>query len=172
MSICAHTVVFAFLLLITPTFAADVDQRLWSAASHGDLEGAKAATEDGADVDYANSFSMSTLQVAAMDGHADVVGLLLKRGANSNIVDKNGDTPLITALLFFKKTVVEVLLANGADVRRAGSYGQSPLHLAAIKGDPDIVKLLLARGGKPNAIDESGDTPWTWQVARRSLISC
>jgi ankyrin repeat protein len=123
MGTCACTVMFTSLLSMTPVFAADVDERLWSAASHADLEGLKAAIEDAPDVDYANRSNMPTLQVVAMNGNASVVGLLLKRGANSNIVDKYGDTPLITALRHRKKTVIDVLIANGADVHRAGSYG-------------------------------------------------
>jgi hypothetical protein len=81
MGTCACTVMFTSLLSMTPVFAADVDERLWSAASYSDLDGLKAAIEDGPDVDYANRSNMPTLQVVAMNGNASVVGLLLKRGA-------------------------------------------------------------------------------------------
>jgi uncharacterized protein len=124
----------------------------------------KSAIEDGADVDYyvspfKDSERMSVLQVAAMNGHTDVVALLLRRGANINIVDKSGDTPLNTALLHNKKTVIELLVANGADVRRAGTWGPTPLHNAAINGDADTARLLLDHGADPNAVDDAGETP-------------
>ena len=153
-----------FLLVATPAFASSVDDQLWSAASSGDLEGAKSAVEDGADVDYyvspfKDSVRMSVLQVAAMNGHTDVVALLLSRGANINIVDKSGDTPLNTALLHNKKAVIELLVANGADVRHAGTWGHTPLHNAAINGDADTARLLLDHGADPNAVDDAGETP-------------
>jgi ankyrin repeat protein len=154
-----------FLLLAFaagPAFASNLNDRLWSAASNGDLEGVKSAIEDGADIDYFTGLSddkMSVLQVAVMNGHADVVALLLKRGANINIVDKWGDTPLNTALLHNKKNVIGLLITSGADVRHAGTWGHTPLHQAAINGDAETTKLLLDRGADPNTLDDDGDTP-------------
>ena len=156
------------LLLIlaaaSPALASDANTRLMSAASHGDLDGVKAAIEDGADVDYyVNPFNdqtrASALQMAATQGYADVVALLLKRGANVNITDNTGDTPLIAAFLYGKKDVVKLLVANGADVRHAGQYGQTPLHWAASNGDLDSAKLLLDRGANINAMNADSETP-------------
>jgi ankyrin repeat protein len=136
--------------------------RLLDAASIGDLEGVKAAIEDGADPDYVSNgvFGQSALKVAAAHGYVDVIELLLKRGANINIVDEDGSTPLMYALLHENNNAVKILVANGADVRRAGGiWGHTPLHLAAMNGDPDIVKLLLERGARINVLNDRRVTP-------------
>jgi ankyrin repeat protein len=164
----ARVVLLAVLFLTTPALATDLNDRLWGAASIGDLESVKAALEDGADVDYAtpDRARMAVLHVAAAHGSADIVSLLLQRGANVNIVDKLfGSTPLITALSSIvseapdKIRVVEVLVANGADVRRADEDGKTPLHWAAIKGNREIVTSLLARGAEINALDAYLNAP-------------
>jgi ankyrin repeat protein len=162
----------ALLFAITAAFAetkyplddaAPENARLWHAASIGDLEGVKAAIEDGADLDPVTNEGwgrVSALDVAAMNGHVDVIELLLKRGANVNIVDKDGYTPLMTAALHFKNDAIKVLVASSADVRRAdGMWGNTPLHVAAENGDLDIVKLLLERGARINAQNFARVTP-------------
>jgi ankyrin len=161
------------LLLIamaTPVFATNLNDRLWSAASEGDLEGVKAALEDGADANYATQEKdgrIGVLHVAAQAGHADIVALLLSRGANVNIVDKLGDTPLATALgeaVFSLKrnveySVAELLIASGANVRHADKSGMTPLHLAAKSGGQRVAQLLLDRGADVNAVDQNAETP-------------
>jgi len=170
----ARTVAFVLLLAVIPAFADGLNDRLWSAASSGDLEGVKSAIEDGADVDYhvtpfKDDARMSALQVSAMNGHADIVALLVKRGANINIVDNTGDTPLITASLFHKTNVIEVLIASGADVRHAGTWGHTPLHWAAMNGEPNTARLLLEHGATVNALNDAGLTPL--DLASNALVA-
>ena len=129
-------VLILLLFAAAPALATDVNDRMWMAASEGDLEGVKAALQDGADVDFVtrNKTRSSALGVAAMNGHAGVIALLLGRGANVNIVNGLGDTPLITAVSSIfssamdKVHIVDLLLANGADVRRTDSDGRTALH--------------------------------------------
>lgn len=158
----ARAILFALLFVAAPAFASNFDTRLWTAASAGDVEGVKAALQDGADADYAQPDEhtrLSALHVAAMEGHADVVALLIQRGANVNIADADGDTPVVMAVNFDKKNVVEVLVANGADVRRADKNGCTPLLSAAVQGDLEIVSMLVERGAEVNAVDCYKQTP-------------
>jgi ankyrin len=154
------------LSMTLPAAALDLNERLWMAVSLRDWDGVRAALEDGADVDYATPEGRSAvLHVAAMDGSADIVSLLLRRGANVNIVGKFGATPLITAVSSIvsktpdKIRVVQLLVANGADVRRPDSDGKTPMHWAAIKGNRDVAKLLVDRGAEINALDPFDQTP-------------
>jgi len=147
----------------------DPNARLRYAASTGDVEGAKAALADGADANYfshpfKDASGMSVLHTAAHSDHPDVIALLVKHGANINITDKNGETPLGLAVFWNKRSAVEMLLAKGADPNRAENNqsimaGYTPLHLAARDGHRDLVSLLLDHGAKPNLLAQEDATP-------------
>lgn len=98
------------------------------------------------------------LHMAAMNGHMDMVELLLTNKANVNAEEYGGFTPLLNAVLGDHKDVAELLLANGADVN-AGNSGQTPLHLAARYGYKDMAVLLLTNKADVNARFSNGQTP-------------
>ncbi|BAO99459.1 ankyrin repeat domain-containing protein [Wolbachia endosymbiont of Cimex lectularius] len=69
---------------------------------------------------------------AAKNGDIEKVKSLISEGADVNVVDKNGDTPLIWAATNGHKETVETLLkVKGIDVNVKGQYGYTPLHSAA-----------------------------------------
>ncbi len=69
---------------------------------------------------------------AAKNGDIEKVKSLISEGADVNVVDKNGDTPLIWAATNGHKETVETLLkVKGIDVNVKGQYGYPPLHSAA-----------------------------------------
>ncbi len=158
----------ATTFIISPAAFAIVDDpnaHLMYAAELGDVEGAKVALADGADANYiSHPFGMSVLHSAAFEGYADIIVLLLKHGANINITDEYGATPLEMAASSNKKSVVEVLLAKGADPNKAENQnsikaGYTPLHAAASDGLLDIASLLLDHGAKVNPLTSEGATP-------------
>ena len=67
-------------------------------------------------------------------GKIKTVKKLLKQGSNINQPDKDGNTPLHTAVRYGQETVTEYLINNGADVKKATPDGHTPLHLAASLG--------------------------------------
>ncbi|EEB55644.1 ankyrin repeat domain protein [Wolbachia endosymbiont of Culex quinquefasciatus JHB] len=100
------------------------------------------------------------LTIAAENGHASVVEVLLKAEANVNAVDSNKwFTPLHVAAENGHASVVEVLLKAEANVNAVGIEGCTPLHFAAGNGHVDIVNLLLEKGANVNAVDRYGKTP-------------
>jgi hypothetical protein len=98
------------------------------------------------------------LHYAAMEGHKEIVELLLANGADVNTKD-DGVTPLHFAASGDHKEIAELLIANGADVNAKGGDEATPLHWAAYNGRKEIVELLIAEGADVNAKDEVGETP-------------
>ena len=81
---------------------------------------------------------------------------LLQRGANPNLADKNGVTPLqIAAQLGFTEGV-EVLARGGANVDPVDSTGETPLIAAVHRRDLATIKMLLERGASTSRTDSSG----------------
>jgi ankyrin repeat protein len=84
------------------------------------------------------------------------IRFLADRGANPNIADKNGVTPLQISSNLGHFEGVEALLKAGASVDVASSTGETPLVSAVLRRDLAMVRLLLANGANPDRADNSG----------------
>lgn len=73
--------------------------RLMYLANEGDLEGINELLDSGVDVNFHDIDNRTALHIAACQGFADVVALLLERGAVVDSSDRWGST-VITALLY------------------------------------------------------------------------
>jgi ankyrin repeat protein len=80
---------------------------------------------------------------------------LLQKGANVNIADADGNTPLILASEKDHTDVVKVLVAAGAKIDAANKEGATPLLLAATNGSAGVVEPLLKAGANVNAFIET-----------------
>jgi uncharacterized protein len=102
------------------------------------------------------------LLIAALAGQADMVELLLERGADINIRNKRGLTALHAAAYGGNLQVVELLVAKGASVNDSSNlFKMSPLHAAAEEGHADVVKALLDAKAAIEAQERNGYTPLT-----------
>ena len=67
-------------------------------------------------INRAGKDQLTALAIASRKGHKEIVELLLKKGAEPNIRDKYGTTPLHYAALYGHMAIVETLLHSEADV--------------------------------------------------------
>ena len=86
------------------------------------------------------------------------VRFLLQNGANANIADNDGRTPLIIASELGFVEAVEALVRNGARVDIANSTGETPLIAAVHSGNLALIEALVAAGANPDLGDASGRT--------------
>ena len=73
--------------------------------------------------------------------------------------DRNGDTPLLHAVVSGQMEVLQYLISKGAKVTVKTKAELTPLHLASQKGHRDIAELLIKRGNSVNAKSNLGQTP-------------
>lgn len=129
------------------------------AAMRGDTPGVLAAIERGVDVNATDEEGRTALQLAAFDGHHEVVKLLLDRGANADHADVKGRTALMFASTGPHLDAVNLLIAAGADVNAVDSDEQfTALMFAAAEGQMEVVEALLRAGADPNRQDIDNDT--------------
>lgn len=96
------------------------------------------------------------LHIVAKRRDALWVGFLLQRGADPNIRDKNGVTPLQISVRLGHVEGAEALIKGGAQINVADSQGETPLIAAVHQRDVAMVRKLLAEGADPDRNDNSG----------------
>jgi cytohesin len=111
----------------------------------------------------------SLLHYAAKNGRADVVELLLSRGARVNVVTAKGDSPLHWAAWYGHANIVELLIPKDSSIlNRRGDHQQTALHRAVLRNkhrSPGrecvvaTVQALLDKGADPTLRDQDRYTP-------------
>jgi len=84
------------------------------------------------------------------------VRFLLQRGADPNIRNKKGLTPLQLATSLSFTDGVEALIKGGASVNVSDQTGETPLISAVHARNVAMVRLLLEKGADPDHNDNSG----------------
>lgn len=101
---------------------------------------------------------LTALDYAAMNGHDNVVELLLANKADVHATNENGGQPLHYGACYGHPHIVELMIANKADVNAKDRDTVTPLHCAAYGGYKDVVAILLKNKADINSKDKDGDT--------------
>ncbi|CAB0028431.1 unnamed protein product [Trichogramma brassicae] len=123
----------------------------------------------------------TALHYALAGRNENLVELLLRRGAATNLADKWGNTPLHYALKCSSKEMVESLLRRGADSNLANEEGSTPLHFLCNRYyfETELVEAVevffrindeIQQTVQINAQDKSGRTPLQLAVAKLKSV--
>lgn len=80
---------------------------------------------------------------------------LLGKGADPNLPDGAGNTPLMTAARVGYVEAIDLLLQLGSKVDATNKMGETALILAVQQRQLDAVKLLLTKGANPDKKDSA-----------------
>lgn len=96
---------------------------------------------------------------ACLSGNEEDLVDSLDNGANPNIRDSGGSTPLHLACEKGFSTGVHLLLDAGADVNATDRLGKSALHIVCEHGKIACLKLLLEKEPEWDIRDDTGKMP-------------
>lgn len=85
---------------------------------------------------------------------------LFSNGADPNIQNARGDTPLHYAIHNYGKLdIITILLLNGANPNIPNMFGSTALHIAASYSMAEVCHLLLRFGADPTLKNNKGQIP-------------
>ena len=152
----------------SPTNARNIPLVL--AAESGSIESVKLHIAAGTDLNI-NYGGSNALYEAVLEGHNEIIELLIEAGANVNLKHGiHGDTPLYPGAIKGRKKICELLITKGADVNAKRDNGRNPLHIAAFWGHTEVVKLLISKGANINEKDNWDETPLDLAIAEENFL--
>ncbi len=129
-------------------------------AAIGNLDKVKELHKSGVDLNTSSTLNnidyYTALESSSWGGHINIVEYLIANGADVNFVsgsdleDKYGRTPLISAVNSEQLEIVKYLIDNDADVNGVGTENYTAL---AIAKNLKMVKLLVDNGANVNLIN-------------------
>lgn len=99
------------------------------------------------------------------------IKMIVRNGANINVSDDNGTTPLILACQEGRDECVDFLISEGAHVNACDQKGYTALHAASARGCIECIDLLVASGADVGWADERGVTA-LHRAAGNGRIGC
>jgi uncharacterized protein len=125
--------------------ARDKDEALRIAVAEDDLESVERLLSEGANINAAKGdYKTTILMEAAVRGNLRLMVLLLEKGSDVNMADKDGWTALMGATVQGHLEPVKLLLDRGADVSAKNHNGETALVMADAMKHAEIRDALLA----------------------------
>ena len=90
---------------------------------------------------------------AIQQTNVEIVKYLIASGTDTNISNKNGETPLNIAIRSNNCDMVSAILDNpNTNINKVGRFGLAPIHIASVNADTKVIQLLLDSGADANMV--------------------
>lgn len=127
---------------------------LMMAVSSNDIDGVKFFSRAGGFlINQKNIGGATALHIAARNGNLEITTTLLENGADVNIVDNEGWSPLMRASISNNPKIVEVLLEKGANAALLNSNHESALVYATLSDCNDCLNLIFTKSDLIKTMD-------------------
>lgn len=119
-------------------------ENIWVAASDGNTTAVKTFIESGVHaVNEQDVNGYSAIHAAASYGHEELIRYLISAGANVNLKDNDGDTPI---LLCEEPEIFTILKSYGADPIAVNDIGQGIFEKVVEDENDVMIRFLVTEG--------------------------
>ncbi|KAK4935086.1 hypothetical protein LTR10_023786 [Elasticomyces elasticus] len=122
------------------------------ACNNNDLELAKLKFDERPEeLNVADNAGNTPLQIAALEGHTEIVQFLLEKGCEVDTLNIDKETPLIDSVENGHLEVIRLLLEHGANPRLGNAKGEEPYELVKESDEnyAEIRRLIAEAKDKP-----------------------
>lgn len=106
-------------------------------------------------VNYRGDDGAAGLHIVTAQRDLTWLRFMIGHGADLNVGNRAGDTPLIVAARIGFAEGADLLLSRGAQVDRTNRRGETPLIIAVQQRNIAMVKLLAEHGANPDRTDNT-----------------
>lgn len=134
-------------------------QHLWDALYFRNVDTINILLNEGEDINWRNDYcrNATPLQFAIEMGWFEIATLLIRRGADVNILDSDSDSALGVAIEQENLAIIQQLLAQGAIIDRPQPF--APLKMAIFRNNRRIIDQLLDAGASFDFAAQTDTTP-------------
>lgn len=133
-----------------------LNQRLIAETANDNLMEMRLLINQGANIDSRDSDNWTPLHYACHQGKPDSASFLVKSGANLNVQDNTGETPLMKSL--GNQYKIKLLIKNGADINIQNNDGDTALIKAVNFSYSRNVIALLRANADINLVNKKGQS--------------
>jgi ankyrin repeat protein len=142
---------------------------LMSATSNNDIDGVRFFSKSGSlIVNQKNKGGASALHIASREGNFEIVKILIENGADVNLSDNEGWTPLMRASLSKSPNIVEMLIKKGAKSELFNIQNETAIIQATTSGCLECLNIIIKDG---NLIKNLDTLTLKGQIADAFLIA-
>ncbi|MCE9539571.1 MAG: ankyrin repeat domain-containing protein [Bacteroidetes bacterium] len=115
---------------------------LISSAIYGNVSLLKWLIDNGANINHQDKNGYCALHFAGQEKKVEIATLLLDKGANLELTDTHGNTPLWTAVFNAKgdATVADLYIQKGANLNHLNKHQRTPRQMAETFGGFNLTK--------------------------------